>query len=264
MIKEISKKKGLEIDISKVDVEPKLQLSHKDNFFNLIQLFKKIDINTIYILIDKVDEQHLTGNDPKASYKFISSLIKDLELLEMPGVAFKFFLWDALRSYCTKDARPDRIFSYNLSWEFNKLQEMLNKRMQTYSKGHINNALELFYPAKSLGRTILFSEGSPRDCIRICNRILSEQFKYDSYNKVFSPFIVDMAIDKFTDEKINELITNRSNQMHLSKIHSVSFTIEELVGKKVASDVPAIRNIILPWTTMGLSLIHISEPTRPY
>ena len=52
---------GSEIDISKVDVEPKLQLSHKDNFFNLIQLFKKIDINTIYILIDKVDEQHLTS-----------------------------------------------------------------------------------------------------------------------------------------------------------------------------------------------------------
>lgn len=252
VIKEISKNKGLEIDVSKVDVESKLKSSHKDNFFNLIQLFKRIDINTIYILIDKVDEQHLTGNDPKASYKFISSLIKDLELLEMPGVAFKFFLWDALRPYCIKDARPDRIFSYDLNWEFNKLQEMLNKRMQTYSKGRINNALELFYPAKCLGRTILFSEGSPRDCIRICNRILSEQFKYNPRNKHFSSFIVDMAIDKFTDEKINELISNRSNQMHLSKIHSVSFTIEELVGKKVASDVPAIRNIILPWTTMGL------------
>ena len=56
-------------------------MSHKDNFLNIKELLSRLGFSTIYILVDKVDEQSLTGNDPKASYIFISELIKDLELL---------------------------------------------------------------------------------------------------------------------------------------------------------------------------------------
>jgi hypothetical protein len=97
VIKAISKAKGAEVDISKIELDKKLQMSHKDNFINIKEFLNRLGLSTIYILIDKVDEQNLTGNDPKASYAFISELIKDLELLETEGVGFKFFLWDALK-----------------------------------------------------------------------------------------------------------------------------------------------------------------------
>lgn len=252
VIKAISKTKGAEIDISKIDLDKKLQMSHKDNFINLKEFINRLGLSTIYILVDKVDEQSLTGNDPKASYAFISELIKDLELLETDGIGFKFFLWDALKPFCTKDARPDRIFAFTLKWEFSQIRTMLNKRLAAYSSNRIKDASILFDDKKGLGRAILFSEFSPRDCIRICNRILSEQFKADESSKHFKISVVNESIDLFCKEKVNEFLQSQSNINHLAKVNGASFSIEELVTKKVAADAPAVRNVILPWTSSEL------------
>lgn len=249
IISEISKKNGVEIDISGFEIDKKYELTHKDNFFNLLVYLKKIGIDNIYFLVDKVDEQDLTGNDPKASYQLIAPLIKDLELLEAPGICFKFFLWDALKGYCAVDARPDRVFSYELKWTFNQLQEMLNKRIQAYSENRHLDFVTFFSHPKYLGRIILFSEGSPRDCVRICNTILSEQFRQNPNQNTFSDSVVNDSLDIFCKQKGLEFITNPNNYKYLTKTNLVSFTIEELVVKKVASDASAIRNIINPWTT---------------
>ncbi|MBU2973633.1 P-loop ATPase, Sll1717 family [Zobellia sp. B3R18] len=252
VIKVISKSKGAEIDISKIKLDKKLKLSHKDNFINLKEFLKRLGISTIYILVDKVDEQSLTGNDPKASYQFISELIKDLELLETNGIGFKFFLWDALKPYCEKEARPDRIFPFTLNWEFKQIQTMLNKRLSAFSSERIMDAGSLFEDKRGLGRTILFSEFSPRDCIRICNRILSEQLKKNAKSKKFTMEVVNNSIDLFCVEKVNEFLQNRNNKNHLAKVNCISFSIEQLVVNKVAADAPAIRNIIQPWSTTSL------------
>lgn len=252
IIKAISKSKGAEVDLSKIELDEKVKLTHKDNLLNIKYFLERIGIKTIYVLIDKVDEQSLTGNDPKASYQLISDLIKDLELLEMPGFGFKFFLWDALKPYCSKDARPDRIFSYNLRWDFKQIGEMMDKRLQAYSSNRVSNAKNLFDDKRGLGRVILFSEFSPRDCIRISNRILSEQFKDDENHKSFKHFIVNSSIDLFCKDKVLELLQNERNIRYLSKVSQVSFTIEELVVNKLAADAPAVRNIIQPWSSSNL------------
>lgn len=252
VIKKISKAKGVEVDLSKIEIDKKIKMSHKDNFFNLKSFLERIGISTIYILIDKVDEQSLTGNDPKASYLFISELLRDLELLETPGVGFKFFLWDELKQYCSKDARPDRVFSFQLQWTVPQIREMLNKRLAAFSDNRILEATDLFEEKKSFGRVIVFSEFSPRDCIRLCNRILSEQYKDNPKKLKMTHYIVNQSIDMFCKEKVNEFIYNQNNLRHLAKVDSVSFTIEELVSKKVGSDSAAVRNIILPWTKSEL------------
>jgi hypothetical protein len=126
---------------------------------------------------------------------------------------------------------------------------MLNKRVEAYSKGKITDFSKMFIDVKSFGRAILFSELSPRDCVRICHRILSEQFKKNPDSMKFEEDVVNLSIKQFCTEKAAELITNSSNLKHLTKTNQVSFTIEELVSNKVAADSPAIRNIINPWTT---------------
>ena len=251
IIKQISKAKGIEIDLSKVDLDKKLTMSHKNNFFNVVELLKKVGYNSIMVLIDKVDEQSLTGNNPEASFKLIESLVKDLELLETPHVSFKFFLWDAIKTYTVSAARPDRVFPYDLKWTWAQMQEMLNRRVLSYSRGAIQTFVSLLPSNKMLGRIILFSELSPRDCIRICNRILSEQFKADPTRNTFGEEIVNDSIAAFCREKASELINNANNRRYLTKTGQVSFTIEELVNNKVAADSAAIRNIINPWTTAG-------------
>jgi len=249
VIKEISSEKGLKVDLSSIEIDKKLSLSHKDNFFNILSFISKLQIDTVYFLVDKVDEQTLTGNDPKASYQLIAPLIKDLEILEHERIGFKFFLWDALKPFATVDARPDRVFPYEINWTFNQLEQLLNKRVKTYSNNKVTDFSKLFTEEKYLGRVILFSETSPRDCIRICNTILSEQFKSNPDSLVFEPNIVHLSIDKFCKTKGHELIFNQSNFNHLTKTGGASFTIDELVVKKVGGDAAAVRNIINPWTT---------------
>jgi hypothetical protein len=251
IIKQISKAKGIEIDLSKIDLDKKLMISHKDNFMNIIALLKKAGYNSVMILVDKVDEQNLTGNHPEASFKLIEPLIKDLELIETPFISFKFFLWDAIKQYTVVAARPDRVFPYDLKWTWEQMQDMLDKRVQSYSKGNITSFQSLLPSKKMLGRIILFSELSPRDAIRICNRILSEQFKFNPSSKLFDESVVNASIDLFCKEKSRELITNANNLKYLTKTNRVSFTIEDLVSNKVAADSPAVRNIISPWTTAG-------------
>jgi hypothetical protein len=249
VIKQITRSKGFEIDLSKIEIDKKIEISHKDNFFNIIELLIKANYNSIFILIDKVDEQSLTGNNPEASYKLIEDLLKDLELLETPRVSFKFFLWDALKPYTAISARPDRVFSYDLNWNWQQMTDMLDKRVESYSDGKVKSFITMFEHRKLFGRIILFSDLSPRDCIRICNRIISEQFKKDEKSKLFDEEIVHSSIEKFCMEKAKELITNENNLRYLIKSEQVSFTIEELVTNKVASDIAAVRNIINPWQT---------------
>lgn len=249
VIQQITKSKsGVELDLSKVELDKKLQQSHRDNFRNIVQLLNKAGYSCIYVLVDKVDEQSLTGNNSEDSFLLIKDLIKDLELLELEGISFKFFLWDALRQFASVAARPDRVFSYDLNWNREQIRDMLNKRTQYYSNNTVTSFSSLFESPRLLGRVILFSELSPRDCVRICNRIISEQFKADPAQKVFREDIVNRAIEHFCREKASELITNSTNLKHLTKTKQVSFTIEELVQNQVASDTGAVRNIINPWT----------------
>lgn len=126
---------------------------------------------------------------------------------------------------------------------------MLNKRVESYSRGKVYDFSKMFKDLRSLGRIILFSELSPRDCVRICFRIMSEQFKYNPKDFLFNESVVNNSLRMFSIDKTSELILNKSNLAHLHKTGCVSFTIEELVSNKVAADTPAIRNIINPWTT---------------
>lgn len=249
VVKQITKSKGLEIDLSNIEIDKKLEFSHRDNFFNINALLNKAGYNSIMVLIDKVDEQNLTGNNPLSSFILISDLIKDLELLETPNMSFKFFLWDALRPFAMEHARPDRVFSYDLVWTWQQIETMLSKRVSAYSNGKVTNFNSLFKSRKSLGRIILFSELSPRDCVRMCNRILSEQFKVNPNSINFEEHVVNASIESFCKEKSQELITNSSNYNYLTKTNKVSFTIEELVSSKLASDSSKVRNIINPWTS---------------
>lgn len=251
MIKSITKQKGFEIDLSAINVDEKLLLSHKDNFFNIVSLLRRAGYNSIMFLVDKVDEQSLTGNVPEASFKLIECLLKDLELIETPYVSFKFFLWDELKQYNQVAGRPDRIYSYDLTWNWEQMQSMLDLRIKSFSSGKISSFEKLMPSKQFLGRIILFSEFSPRDCIRICHKIFSEQFKHDSKVNIFQEAVINSSIKSFCNEKTGELIGNKSNIEKMIKINRVSFTIEDLVNDKLGSTASAVRNMIRPWTTSG-------------
>ena len=94
-----------------------------------ISLAQKIGFRSVYVLIDRVDEAELTGNDAQASFKLVEPLLRDLELLEFKGLGIKFFLWDQLESFYVDIGRKDRVQEESLDWDEDMLKNMWQKRL---------------------------------------------------------------------------------------------------------------------------------------
>jgi hypothetical protein len=152
-------------------------------------LIRSVGFRSFYVLVDKVDETPQTGNNAEDSFLLVKPVLRDLELLQTKGIGFKFFLWDKLEPHYREFARPDRIQQFELSWSETELRTMLSRRLEAFSGGKVQDLGQLTdadfaEPLHTL--VVLFAKGSPRDMIRVCQEILSEQLRIDP---VLSPFL---------------------------------------------------------------------------
>lgn len=136
----------------------------------LVSVAAKFKFSSVYVLVDKVDENPLTGG-AAASSTFIRPILSDLSILEMRGIAFKLFLWDRTEADAKESARPDKIRTYRLEWSRAQLKEMLAKRLQAHSAKRVHNLAQIVQVSRPLvvdDSIIDLSGGSPRNIIRIC------------------------------------------------------------------------------------------------
>jgi hypothetical protein len=106
-------------------------------------LIRSIGFKSFYILVDKVDETPQTGNNAEDSFLLVKPLLRDLELLQIKGIGFKFFLWDKLEPHYREFARPDRIQQFELSWGEAELRTMLSRRLEAFSNGNVRDLGQL-------------------------------------------------------------------------------------------------------------------------
>ncbi len=110
------------------------------------QLAQRIGYKSVYILVDRVDEAELTGNNVNATFRLLEPLLKDLQLLETEGIGFKFFLWDMLRPLCDQIVRTDRIDQETLYWQDELLRQMWNTRLSAFSDNRIGSLVQVSEP----------------------------------------------------------------------------------------------------------------------
>lgn len=189
------------IDLPTVRQEEKsLSETYKYQLEYLGKLVRLIGFKSVYVLIDKPDETELTGNDAGATYRLLQPVMRDLELLGLEGFAFKFFLWDQVESFYRKDARPDRIHEYQLSWKRQGLERLLSERLKSFSEGKISKFLELCEPSLSFdpdSAICLIANQSPRNVIRICERIFSAQAERNPESSIIELEAIDQGILAF-------------------------------------------------------------------
>ncbi len=221
----------------------------------LQRLCQKVDLSAIYVLIDKVDETELTGNDARASYALIGPLLRDLDVLEMKGYGFKFFLWDKLQSHHSKYARPDRIRQYEMQWREDALARMLALRLSAYSAGRITSLSQISEDPISDGIepcVLLFAGNSPRDVIRICGRIATEQIELNPFSRLITEKAVSRGIDEFCDVRAGEIVADDASLRNLKRIRRADFTINFLANQVFKETYNASRNKIKIWANSGL------------
>jgi hypothetical protein len=219
----------------------------------LVRLLKAIGYKSIFVLVDRVDETSLTGNDAKASFRLVEPILRDLELLETKGVGFKFFLWDQLEPYYSETGRTDRIRHETLEWDDEMLVSMLKKRLQTFSQGKITTLRDICSPTSPFSAdqlALIFANASPRDLIRIGAQYLAEQIEVDPFANKVSSEAIYRALEKFCNRRASEVIS--SGTLHdLMGIQQVDFTISYLANDVYKEKQNSTRNRIRSWRKEG-------------
>lgn len=228
-------------------------------------LVRKIGWQSTYILIDRVDEAELTGNNFNDSFKLIEPLLKDLQLLEYDGIGFKFFLWDMLESQCKGVVRTDRVEQETLFWQDELLREMWGTRLGAYSNSKIRGLEQISEQIKPFGvdeLAFIFANHSPRDLIRIGSRIFQEQMEIDANCAVLSEGAIYQGIEKFANQRADELFTKDRVLRELKRVGHVDFTIPFLANEVFREQQASTRNRIKIWREQG-AIIDIERIIDP-
>ena len=125
---------------------------------------------SVYILVDRVDESSagLAG-----AAALLRSLVAEGPLLEMPHVAFKFFLphevMTQLRSMVP--LREDRMCIRTITWDESALEDVIAERVQYFSENRVQSFDEICTAdnrGTALKRLIKAADDSPRRLIKLC------------------------------------------------------------------------------------------------
>lgn len=215
----------------------------------LIDLSRKLEWRSVYILVDRVDESALTGNNVQDSFNLLQPLLRDLQLLEFHGIAFKFFLWDQLQPLCEDVVRTDRIKQEVLDWDDEMLNEMWEKRLSAFSNKKILRLQQISQPliltVDSL--CLIFANQSPRDLIRIGGQILDEHRESNPANAQIQEDSIYKALDKFCTKRASEVIRKEKVLNELKKIRQVDFTIAYLASQVFREAPNTTRNRMVRW-----------------
>lgn len=210
--------------------------------------------SSIYILIDKVDETSLTGNDASLSSKLIEPLLKDLDLLEMDGYGYKIFLWQNLERYYKEYGRKDRIPYHKLIWKKSELNNMLSKRLEAYSHSKITDLSQIVDYDFGIDINIIiiiFAQKSPRDVIRILQDVISEQRELNPYARKISYQAVMKGVEVFSYKKSSEILDDNAIR-ELRRIGQIEFTINFLANNIFKCQHNTVRSKIKKWTDLGI------------
>ncbi len=222
------------------------------------QYARKIGYKSVYVLVDKVDESELTGNSAIRSFELLEPMVRSLHILETDGIAFKFFLWDAIEPRFAEVARPDRIRYRKLKWDNGTLKTLLQKRLMAFSNRTVrklDSVADSIRPYDLDELAVLFANRSPRDLIRVCQKIVAEQQQSDSRADLLGKAAIYKGIDEFCDQRVEELYESRHMQRFRrigSYSNHVDFTIGHLANDVFKEKQVSTRNWIKQWKDSGM------------
>ena len=143
----------------------------REELAGFVQLVQEAGIVAVHFLIDRLDENEITVNNPEAQADILEPLLANLPVLELPGTAFKFFLAQETHEVLTGrwSFRLDRLRTQapvTVRWDRAQLVALLNARINVYSDGRYEEFVMLWAgqaPAGQIEQEMLdLALGSPR------------------------------------------------------------------------------------------------------
>jgi hypothetical protein len=197
---------------------------NKDGFDTILLLHKLVDLVRIFdfsglvILVDKVDETQATTNSADQTAALVHPLLARVQLLEIEGFAWIFFLWNRVKGVFESGQYPvrlDKIGHATVSWDDGFLLLMLEKRIQFFSSGRYGLA-GLFSPDVSIeplkSTIIRVSMRSPRELIRLMDVIVREHdilYGDDLVVALINQDSIETGLDKYVTDVVTTVYGER-------------------------------------------------------
>jgi len=141
----------------------------------LVELVQELGPKAIYILVDAVDEVILDG---VSWMDCLEPLISDLQLMRMPGLAFKFFLpAEHKKDLFDRDfVRGDRLSYAELVWTRGDLEHLLANRLRAFNEASIDSMRMMCEPqlAAEIDRLLIEkSQYTPRNMMQLGQHLIA-------------------------------------------------------------------------------------------
>ncbi len=129
-------------------------------------------LQALCVVVDRWDETVETSDSPQMLAAILEPLMANLGLMELQGIAFKFFLPHPLRETLEGRGRVrfDRLRACEIVWNDTLLGQMLGKRLLVYSNGRIRALAQVCKSPLSPSideNLVKWADASPRRLLRL-------------------------------------------------------------------------------------------------
>lgn len=148
---------------------------------NLVECARSFGFSGICLYVDKVDETTKTGNSSEVSARLVHPILSQVQLLEISGFAWVFFLWDKIKGELSQEPLRVRLDKYafsEITWDKEFLKKMVNQRLKYFSSEVVSDgqflcASDVDFDT-NLDAFIDLVSLSPRELVRILDVLVRE------------------------------------------------------------------------------------------
>lgn len=225
----------------------------------LVEVARVFGFSGISVFVDKVDEHPLTQNSPEASARLIFPLLAHVQLMEVEGLGWQFFLWDRVKPLFADgelSVRLDKLAHSEVSWTEEFLRQMIDARVSFFSSNRISNFLELGTDGeviyKKIGELVELAVRSPRETIRLLDTVVREfdsEYALDKEHRLLNAEDLERGMDKYVSDVIWNLY-DKEVLSQLLRLNKSTFINKEVQAAfKISA--PGATNRILKWQDAG-------------
>lgn len=226
---------------------------------NVAQCARSFGFSGVCVYVDKVDEHSKTQSSAEEAAKLVYPILGQVQLMEVQGFAWIFFLWDKIKDSFSEEKYQVRLDKYafsEISWDTEFLKSMVTKRLLHFSAGQVAGGQELCNPELSfndkISGLISLVQRYPRELIRLLDVIIRE---YDAkyFSSIDRGLLSDSDFEDGVDGYVRNVVWTIYNRRYLSEILRLGrteFTNKDVQAAFRIGDQSA-RNRIRNWVMSG-------------
>jgi hypothetical protein len=221
----------------------------------LVELVQSFGFSGICVLVDKVDETPATTSSAEATAKLVHPVLAHIQLMEVAGFSWIFFLWANLAVLFDEKyrVRLDKIAHSTISWSEENLVKMLDNRAEFFSNGKLlfKDFFDETVDVSDVQSQILaLSQRSPRELIKLMDTIFREHDARSNPPQRLDADSLTLGMDRYSTQTIGQSFPKKQldQVLRVGKVKFVNKDVQQIY--KIGDQGARVK--IKTWQDAGL------------